>query len=92
MFNAMMITILTLTIFLSVGCSSFDETKVATTISKALEIAYVSGGATLVEKKIDKLVDDKKITKEQGEQLKTAAQKSYENLQKKLTELAIEKQ
>jgi uncharacterized protein YcfL len=92
MFNAMMITILTLTIFLSVGCSSFDETKVATTISKALEIAYVSGGATLVEKKIDKLVDDKKITPEQATMLKNAAKQSYDNLQKKLIELSLDKE
>lgn len=92
MFNAMMITILTLTIFLSVGCSSFDETKVATTISKALEIAYVSGGATLVEKKIDKLVDDKKITLEQATMLKNAAKVSYDNLQKELTKLSLDKE
>jgi hypothetical protein len=92
MFNAMMITILTLTIFLSVGCSSFDETKVATTISKALEIAYVSGGATLVEKKIDKLVDDKKITREQATMLKNAAKQSYDNLQKELTKLSLDKE
>ena len=92
MFNAMMITILTLTIFLSVGCSSFDETKVATTISKALEIAYVSGGATLVEKKIDKLVDDKKITLEQATMLKNAAKQSYDNLQKELTKLSLDKE
>lgn len=92
MFNAMMITILTLTIFLSVGCSSFDETKVATTISEALEIAYVSGGATLVEKKIDKLVDDKKITREQATMLKNAAKVSYDNLQKELTKLSLDKE
>ena len=92
MFNTIMISLLTLTIFLSVGCSTFDETKLATTVSKALEIAYVNGGATLVEEKIDSLVADGKITKEQGEQLKTAAKQSYNNLQTKLNELALDKQ
>ena len=54
-----------------------------------LEIAYVAGGATAVEQRIDQMVTDGKITAEQAVQLKAASQKSYEELQKKLKELSV---
>ena len=51
--------------------------------------AYVAGGATRVEQRIDQMVTDGKITEEQAVQLKLAAQKSYEELQKKLKALSV---
>ena len=74
------------------GCSYLTQEKVAEihkTVGTILDIAYTSGGAVLVEQKIDQLVADGKITAQQGEMLKTAAQKSYEALQAKLTELSV---
>ena len=74
------------------GCSSFTQGTVAEihkTVGTILDIAYTSGGAVLVEQKIDQLVADGKITAQQGEMLKAAAQKSYEALQAKLTELSV---
>ena len=71
------------------GCAYFTEEKVAGTASKVLEIAYVAGGASMVEQKIDQMVADGKITPEQAALLKAAAQKSYDDLQKKLKELAV---
>lgn len=74
------------------GCSYFTQEKVAEihkTVGTILDIAYTSGGAVLVEQKIDQLVADGKITAQQGEMLKAAAQKSYEALQAKLTELSV---
>ena len=71
------------------GCSYFTQEKVAGTVSAVLEIAYTSGGAVLVEQKIDQLVTDGKITAQQGEMLKAAARKSYKALQEKLAELSV---
>ena len=71
------------------GCAYFTEEKVAGTASTVLEIAYVAGGATMVEQKIDQMVADGKITAEQAALLKAAAQKSYDDLQKKLKELSV---
>ena len=71
------------------GCAYFTEEKVAGTASTVLEIAYVAGGATMVEQKIDQMVEDGKITPEQAALLKAAAQKSYDDLQKKLKELSV---
>lgn len=71
------------------GCAYFSQEKVAGTVSTVLEIAYVAGGATRVEQRIDQMVTDGKITEEQAVQLKIAAQKSYEELQKKLNELSV---
>ena len=74
------------------GGSYFTQEKVAEihkTVGTILDIAYTSGGAVLVEQKIDQLVADGKITAQQGEMLKAAAQKSYEALQAKLTELSV---
>ena len=74
------------------GCSYFTQEKVAEihkTVGTILDIAYTSGGAVLVEQKIDQLVADGKITPQQGEMLKEAARKSYEALQAKLTELSV---
>ena len=74
------------------GCSYFTQEKVAEihkTVGTILDIAYTSGGAVLVEQRIDQLVADGKITPQQGEMLKAAAQKSYEALQAKLTELSV---
>ena len=71
------------------GCAYFTEEKVAGTASKVLEIAYVAGGATMVGQKIDQMVEDGKITPEQAALLKAAAQKSYDDLQKKLKELSV---
>ena len=74
------------------GCSYFTQEKIAEihkTVGTILDIAYTSGGAVHVEQKIDQLVADGKITPQQGEMLKAAAQKSYEALQAKLTELSV---
>ncbi len=71
------------------GCSCFTEEKVAGTVSAILDIAYTSGGAVLVEQKIDQLVADGKITPQQGEMLKEASRRSYEALQEKLAELSV---
>jgi len=71
------------------GCAYFTEEKIAGTASTVLEIAYISGGASMVEQKIDQMVADEKITPEQAILLKAAAQKSYEDLQKKLKELSV---
>ena len=89
MFTKIILTLVTLTVLFATGCSS---TQLNTTISKALEIAYVNGGATLVEEKIDSLVSSGKITSEQAVLLKHAAKQSYENLQKKLNELELSEQ
>lgn len=74
------------------GCSYFTQEKVAAihkTVGTILDIAYTSGGAVLVEQKIDQLVADGKITPQQGEMLKEASRRSYEALQAKLTELSV---
>ena len=71
------------------GCAYFSEEKVAGTASTVLEIAYVAGGASMVGQKIDQMVEDGKITPEQATLLKAAAQKSYDDLQKKLKELSV---
>ena len=74
------------------GCSYFTQEKVTEihkTVGTILDIAYTSGGAVLVEQKIDQLVADGKITPQQGEMLKEAARRSYEALQAKLTELSV---
>ena len=71
------------------GCAYFTEEKVAGTTSKVLEIAYVAGGASMVEQKIDQMVADGKITAEQAALLKAAAQKSYEDLQRTLRDKGL---
>ena len=74
------------------GCSYFPQEKVAEihkTVGTILDIAYTSGGAVLVEQKIDQLVTDGKITAQQREMLKEAARKSYEALQEKLTVMGL---
>lgn len=74
------------------GCSYFTQEKVAEihkTVGTILDIAYTSGGAVLVEQKIDQLVTDGKITAQQGEMLKEATRRSYEALQEKLAELSV---
>ena len=77
--------------YLGIG-SYFTQEKVAEihkTVGTILDIAYTSGGAVLVEQKIDQLVADGRITAQQGEMLKEAARRSYEALQEKLTELSV---
>ena len=74
------------------GCSYFTQEKVAEihkTVGTILDIAYTSGGAVLVEQKIDQLIADGRITAQQVEMLKEAARRSYEALQAKLTELSV---
>ena len=74
------------------GCSYFTQGTVAEihkTVGTILDIAYTSGGAVLVEQRIDQLVTDGKITAQQGEMLKEAARRSYEALQEKLSELSV---
>ncbi len=74
------------------GCAYFTQENVAAihkTEGTVLDVAYTSGGATLVEQKIDAMVADGKITAEQAVQLKAAAQKSYSDLQNRLSELAV---
>ena len=73
-----------------VGCGCLTKEQIAGTASTVLEIAYASGGATTVSQRIDQMVADGKITAEQAVQLKAAAQKSYEELQRKLKELSVE--
>ena len=73
-----------------VGCGCLTREQLAGTASTVLEIAYASGGATTVSQRIDQMVADGKITAEQAVQLKAAAQRSYEELQKKLKELSVE--
>lgn len=73
-----------------VGCGCLTKEQIAGTASTVLEIAYASGGATTVSQRIDQMVADGKITTEQAAQLKAAAQRSYEELQKKLKELSVE--
>ena len=63
------------------GCSCFTQEQVAEihkTVGTILDIAYTSGGAVLVEQKIDQLVV-----------LKEASRRSYEALQAKLAELSV---
>ena len=72
-----------------VGCGCLTKGEIAGTASTVLEIAYASGGATAVAQRIDRMVEKGKITAEQAAQLKTAAQKSYDDLQKKLKELSV---
>ena len=58
------------------GCSYFTQEQVAEihkTVGTILDIAYTSGGAVLVEQKIDEKVAYGKITAQQGEMLKEAA-------------------
>ena len=74
------------------GCSYFTQEMIAEihkTVGTILDIAYTSGGAVLVEQRIDQLVTDGKITAQQGEMLKEASRRSYEALQAKLTELSV---
>jgi len=71
------------------GCAYFTEERIAGTASSVLEVVYAAGGATLVEQKINEMVADGKITAEQAALLKVAAQKSYDELQKKLKELSV---
>lgn len=71
------------------GCGIFESEKIAGTVSNILETAYVSGGATLVGQRIDKLATDGRITQEQADLLKAAARKSYADLQKRLKELSV---
>ena len=73
-----------------VGCGCLTKEQIAGTASTVLEIAYASGGAATVSQRIDQMVADGKISAEQAVQLKAAAQKSYEELQKKLKELSVE--
>lgn len=74
------------------GCAFFTQERVAAihkTVGTVLEVAYSSGGTTLVEQKIDAMVTEGKITPEQAVQLKAAAKKSYANLQSRLVELSV---
>ena len=71
------------------GCALFTEEKIAGTASTVLEIAYISGGASMVSQKIDQMVADEKITPEQAVLLKAAAQKSYEDLQRTLRDKGL---
>ena len=71
------------------GCALFTEEKIAATASTVLETAYVAGGASMVEQKIDQMVADGKITAEQAALLKAAAQKSYEELQRTLRDKGL---
>jgi len=60
------------------------------TVGTVLDLAYTNGSADLVSKRIDQLVADGKLTEEQAVKLKAAAKKSYDDFQKKLTELSVE--
>ncbi len=74
------------------GCAYFTQEKVAAihkTVGTVLDVAYSTGGAVLVEQKIDAMVTDGKITAEQAVQLKAAAHKSYSELQNRLSALSV---
>ena len=71
------------------GCAYFTEEKVAGTASTVLEIAYIAGGGSMVEQKIDQMVASGKITAEQAALLKAAAQKSYDELHRTLRDKGL---
>lgn len=73
------------------GCSMLTAERIAAihrTVATALQLAYETGGKTLVETKINEMVADGKVTPEQGELLKAAARNGYEAFLAKLNELA----
>ena len=55
------------------GCAYFSQEKVAGTVSTFLEIAYVAGGATAVEQRIDQMVTDGNLKIKIGRQINGAA-------------------
>lgn len=75
--------------FLFTGCATSEEAKdsLKFIVGTALETAHDTGGATLVNAKIDELVTEGKLTEEQAASLKNAMQKSYEKLVEKVNEL-----
>lgn len=74
------------------GCAylTAHSAEIHKTVGTVLDLAYTNGGAELVSKRIDQMVTDGKLTEEQAAKLKAAAQKSYDDFQKKLTELSVE--
>lgn len=75
--------------FMLCACTSEQIVEAHCTIGDLLEIAYESGGATLAQQYIDKLVTEGKLTQEQADLLKRSAQQSYELLQQRLDELKV---
>lgn len=76
-----------LLLFCTPACNSIDEQDVKDTVSFVLETAYNAGGKTALNTKLDELVTDGKLTKEQADVLKAAAEKGYEELLSKLKEV-----
>ena len=73
------------------GCGVLTPDRIAgihRTVATALEIAYESGGRDLLLTKIDEMVGEGRISPEQGEMLKSAAQKSYDAFLARLRELS----
>jgi len=67
------------------GCA-FTRAQKAGIAKVVIQEVYASGGANAVSLAIDGLVIDGKISKEQGEQVKEAAQKGYDKIIEKLDE------
>lgn len=76
-----------LLLFCTPACTSIDEQDVKDTISFVIETAYNAGGKTALNTKLDELVTDGKLTQEQADVLKAAAEKGYEELLSKLKEV-----
>lgn len=74
------------------GCSTigvvFTKAQKAKVAKIVLEEVYANGGATSVALAIDGLVLDGKLSKEQGEQVKKAAQKGYDEILEKVDEIS----
>jgi len=78
MYKALLACAICLTLF--TGCVSKQS------LSTALKELYDIGGAALVSDQINQYVSQGKLTQAQGDVLKNAAQKSYDQLQQKLVE------
>ena len=71
------------------GCA-FTRAQKAGIAKVVIQEVYASGGANAVSLAIDGLVIDGKISKEQGEQVKEAAQKGYDKIIEKLDEKILD--
>ena len=83
--------IMVLAMLIMTGCATtggVDKQKAASVLSTALKIAYSAGGSELVAQRIDELAAEGKITEEQADSLKAAAQKAYDALVEDLDTVA----
>lgn len=72
------------------SCASVSKENKATIASAALQIAYDMGGAELVAKSVNSLVEEGKLTPEAGAQLLNASQKGYDALIERLNSMSSE--